>query len=317
MNSWDHIASGLALAFGFAFPGFYASLAAPYGEALFGSKEAGNELATLYVSLNGFVGLVLAPFVGSLADRFGLLIFVLVLGLIQTVAVFTCGFPSWPAQAVCATALVLFSTLLTLFISRYLLLYSPPNRFGTVQGVYALVVMLASMPSTFGGLGLTAVLPEGPIAYQIPMWIFGSSGALALYAYAWYFMSHPPPDVPTLLPDDEAELARNFGCSSLEQVMYVTHIQTRKQLLKMLAATDPEVTYQLIRSIDTERMMEMMAKLDLEDIATMMETGGVGEEDEEEEVGQQETAESRPLSDNRRLQRADHCWKIAKIRKTA
>lgn len=86
-----------------------------------------------------------------------------------------------------------------------------------------------------------------------------------------------------LLPDDEAELARGFGCGNLDEVMQVCHIGTKERLIQMLASTDPEVVSDLIRSIDTTVMMKMMAERNLEDIATMIEEGG--DEDDEVEEG--------------------------------
>ena len=58
---------------------------------------------------------------------------------IMFVATVTMGLPYWPAQTICGCSLALFISLFTIFISRYLLLYSPPNRYGAVQGVYTFV----------------------------------------------------------------------------------------------------------------------------------------------------------------------------------
>eukprot|EP00747_Dinoflagellata_sp_TGD_P196376 gnl/TRDRNA2_/TRDRNA2_66352_c1_seq1.p1 gnl/TRDRNA2_/TRDRNA2_66352_c1~~gnl/TRDRNA2_/TRDRNA2_66352_c1_seq1.p1 ORF type:complete len:245 (+),score=69.31 gnl/TRDRNA2_/TRDRNA2_66352_c1_seq1:430-1164(+) len=69
--------------------------------------------------------------------------------------------------------------------------------------------------------------------------------------------------------------------------MEVVHIDSRKELLRKLATTDPEVMHELIRSIDTNKMMEMMARRTIDDIATMMEDGDVGleEDDDDDETG--------------------------------
>ncbi|CAJ1328215.1 unnamed protein product [Effrenium voratum] len=287
-KAWDvlrqdtaqHIASGMALAFGFALPGYYASMTAPYGEALFGTKADGERLAEINVLCTSVVGLAVGPFSGSIADRFGLEVLIVLFAMLTGLATVTLPLPSWPAQILCASSLTFFISLFTIFISRYLLLYSPPNRFGAVQGVYVLVVILISTPWSLGGVAATALLGTGVNAYRIPMLVFGLTGVVSLSWYAWYFQKNPPPENPTLLPEDEAELAKGFGCGNLEEVMEVTHMSSRKELIRKLASTDPDVIVSLMKSIDTEKMMEL-SRRSVDDIADMMET--VEEEEEEEE----------------------------------
>ncbi|CAJ1418289.1 unnamed protein product [Effrenium voratum] len=278
-KAWDvlrqdtaqHIASGMALAFGFALPGYYASMTAPYGEALFGTKADGERLAEINVLCTSVVGLAVGPFSGSIADRFGLEVLIVLFAMLTGLATVTLPLPSWPAQILCASSLTFFISLFTIFISRYLLLYSPPNRFGAVQGVYVLVVILISTPWSLGGVAATALLGTGVNAYRIPMLVFGLTGVVSLSWYAWYFQKNPPPENPTLLPEDEAELAKGFGCGNLEEVMEVTHMSSRKELIRKLASTDPDVIVSLMKSIDTEKMMEL-SRRSVDDIADMMET---------------------------------------------
>eukprot|EP00913_Durusdinium_trenchii_P030814 g28859.t1 len=121
------------------------------------------------------------------------------------VCTITMPMASWPAQAICGGAMALFISLFTIFISRYLLMYSPPNRYGAVQGMYTLGVICIATPWSMGGLAATAVLPPGLNAYLIPMMTFGVSGVVGLLLYGAYFRANPPPAVPPLLPEDEAE----------------------------------------------------------------------------------------------------------------
>jgi len=282
-NPCEHFCCGAALSFGYALPSFYISMAAAYGQALFGHEKDGERLAEVCVLATGIVGLAMGPFAGGIADRFGLPAFILFLAFLLLTSGSTLCLRSWPAQIVCAGCMVLFNLLFNLFISKYLLMYSPPNRFGTVQGVFTLVVVLAALPWSMSGMGVTAVLPQGVDAYRIPMLVFAITGTIAMAMYAWYYLRNPAPEVPILLPDDEVDLAKGFGCSTLEEVMEVTHISTRKELIKMLASSDPDVSRKLIKSIDTEKMMEMMSRRSVDDIAEMMEDAGDAEEDEEEE----------------------------------
>eukprot|EP00929_Paragymnodinium_shiwhaense_P072673 TRINITY_DN3688_c3_g1_i1.p1 TRINITY_DN3688_c3_g1~~TRINITY_DN3688_c3_g1_i1.p1 ORF type:complete len:799 (-),score=199.56 TRINITY_DN3688_c3_g1_i1:131-2527(-) len=289
-NTCDHVMSGISICFAYCLPSMYAALAAPYGEALFGTKADGKWLAEMFVSCNGLVGLALSPLSGVASDYFGFNFFIVSLGLVLFVASATLGIPDRRAQTVCAVCLVFWMSVFNLFISRYLLKYSPPNRFGTVQGVYVFVLMTVSAPLTMISLGSIEVLPEGPNAYRIPMWTSGITGALCMVVYACYYIKNPPPEVPHLLPDDEEELARGFGCKTLDEVLEVVGIATRKELVQKLASTNPEVMHSLIKSIDTQKMMEMMSKRSVEDIARMMEEGG-GEGDEDEEEEEEEAEE--------------------------
>eukprot|EP00931_Biecheleriopsis_adriatica_P053533 TRINITY_DN31351_c0_g1_i1.p1 TRINITY_DN31351_c0_g1~~TRINITY_DN31351_c0_g1_i1.p1 ORF type:complete len:724 (+),score=150.18 TRINITY_DN31351_c0_g1_i1:53-2173(+) len=295
LHTCDHAMCAVALSLGFALPSFYSSLIAPYGTQLFGHKADGDNLAKMFVIINGLVGGTLGPISGNLADRFGIQAFILFLAFILLVGFATVGWASWKAQMACSVCLTLFNLLFTLFISRYMLQYSPPNRFGTVNGVYTLLVMLAFMPFLFLGMGITSSLPEGPDAYRYPMYVYGVTGGVGMLAYAVYYRGHPPPDVPPLLPEDELELAKGFGCSSMEEVMEVTNIKERAKLVKLLAKTDADSMKALLHSIDTERMMDVLGRRSVDEMVQMMEAAGEEEEGEFEDEEEQEEASVAPL----------------------
>jgi len=283
MNKRDHMISGACLCIGYNFPQIYMSMTAPYGKALFGSSEDGVRLATLYVSVNGAVGLVVAPLAATVVDLFGLGSFILFLAFILAVGSCTVGIADWSAQTATCVTMVLFNILFNLFYNRYLIMYSPPNRLGTVMGMYVIFIVIFAIPNMCIFYAWVAAGGDDADAYRIPMYASGALGSVCMTAYYGYFRTHEPPDVPHLLDDDEMELSRSFGCANLDEVMQVVHIDTRKELLKKLASSDPEVTKDLIRSIDTDAMMEMMAQRSIEDVALMMEDG-VGEEDEDDDV---------------------------------
>lgn len=295
-NQKEHLVSACALATGLAMPGFYSSLAAPYGEALFGHKADGEKLAQINVTCTTIVGLAFGPFVGTFADAFGLEALIVIFGFLMAVAAGSMPFANWPLQVVCAVALVLYMALWAIFISRYLLLYSPPNRIGATQGVYSLGVVMIGLPWQMLGIGATSVLPKGPDAYRIPMWVFAAMGIMAMSLYACFYRKNPPPEVPPLLPEDEAELAKGFGCGNLDEVCEVTNTKTKGELVRKLASSNPEDMQSLIKSIDTQKMMEMMARRPVEDIADMMEEndGGDEEPEEEEETSAPAAAEEAP-----------------------
>mmetsp|Transcript_122046 Transcript_122046/g.390283 ORF Transcript_122046/g.390283 Transcript_122046/m.390283 type:complete len:790 (+) Transcript_122046:184-2553(+) len=285
LHTRDHVCSGLAISVAFSMPTFYMSFAAAYGEALFGHKRDGDRLAEIYVSLNGLVGLVLAPVGGTLADIFGVKAIMYCLGFSMVVATATCGIASWAMQTIAATSLVLFTTLFMLFVSRYLLMYAPPNRFGTVQGIYLLLVIVASCPISALGLLATAMLPQGVDAYRIPMLAYGIAGTLSMTLYGIYYCFNPAPATPPLLPEDERELAGNFGCATLDEVLQVVQISSKQELLKALSSTEPETIQRLVASIDAQKLAEMMAGRDVEDIAKMLEDAPEADDEDDDGAG--------------------------------
>lgn len=133
-----------------------------------------------------------------MSDTLGLkALLVLTCGM-QTISLATCGFASWTAQTVCTLAQVVLNTSCMLFINRYFLLYSPPEQYGTVTGVYIFFLMAMSMPVTYAGLATTDALPDGPDAYRYPLYAYGALGVLAWGLYIVYFTRYPPPAKPPM-----------------------------------------------------------------------------------------------------------------------
>lgn len=289
-----HAVSAICLAVGLMLPLMYSALAAPYGTVLFGHKSDGNRLADINVLCTTIVGLALGPSVGNFADIFGLQAIVVILALLQGMSVGLMGLASWPAQILCAAALVLFMSLWAILITRYILLYSPPNRIGAVNGVFSLGVTLIGMPMQLTGFWVTSILPSGLDAYWLPMFVVGSTGTLGLAAYSIYFHKFPPPSSPVLLPEDESELAKGFGCRNLEEVCVITHTKTKAELVRKLASAKPEDMRSLIKSFDVKKMMEITTQRPVMDLADMIEANDEDDEDEEpeaEEEGPRTTAE--------------------------
>jgi len=265
-----HSVSAFALAFAFAFAGAYSSLVVPYAEELLGDRAMGEKLREINQLCTLVVGMVLGPLVGGIVDRFGLQAFPVLFSTIMAVALATVGLTSWSAQVICTSALALFVGLFWIFVSAYVLLYSPPNRFGAVQGMYTLGVVLISTPWSMAGSAATSLLPAGANEYRIPLLAFGTTALFWMLVYAYFFKQHPPPVLPPLLPDDEAQLAVAFGCSNLHEVCEITRCR-RSELIPTLGSSDPEALQRLLRRIDTAKMLEMMNKRPAEDIIEMLQ----------------------------------------------
>jgi len=69
------------------------------------------------------------------------------------------------------------------------------------------------------------------------------------------------PETPILLPEDEAEIAEPFGCKNLDEVAYVLHMDSKRQLLKELSKTDPKSLATLMGRIDFSRMEDKLGIL--------------------------------------------------------
>lgn len=282
----DHLVSGLALASALVLPALYSSLAAPYAELLFGHESDGKMLVKINVVGSAVAGLLLAPLAGMLADGFGLEAFTVLLAASALVASVTVGIASWPAQALCTSSAVLFTSCFSTYVWRYTLLYSPPSRFGTVQGIFSTALIIVSTPLSVAGMAAISLRPPGLNEYRVSMLACGLMGAVLMAHYVAYVRRYPPPDCPTMLPEDEAMLAKSFGCGNLDEVCEVTRVRRKSILIKKMGSNRSEDLLSLLAGMDVHKLMEMMAKRPVEDIAAMME--------QEDSVFQQEVEEKHP-----------------------
>lgn len=293
LDAGSHIVCGLGMGICFSFCVIYQSMAEPFGEALFGHKSDGDEVASLYVELNGAYGLLVAPLVGTIADRLGVSILVFLLAISQLVILGTVYFASWSSQVICMSCMVLYVLLFTILIQRILLIYAPPNRFGAVSGVFfTIMTLLVIMPTVIGTAVAITSLPPSIDAYRLPYMVASALGAFSMLIFALDYRLHPPPETPHLISDDEQQLSKDFGCENLDEVAYVVHAASRKEVLHKLAKTDATSIRELFTSIDTKRMMEMMDKRSVDRIADMMEEAE--ESDEEEEEAAKEPPSAKP-----------------------
>jgi len=112
-------------------------------------------------------------------------------------------------------------------------LFSYPNRVGVVTGALIFV---------FGTLSLVLILLVSLIivitkSYLLPVRIVSTIGMMAWAAYVVYIKREERfPASPTLLPEDEIEIAKNFGVSTIEDAAYVANMSP-DALLKLSAST--------------------------------------------------------------------------------
>lgn len=217
-------------------PFIYMTLADPMGEEVFAGTPAnggvanGERLATMFNKVNGFLGLVLGPILGIVVDRFahpkdGIFgLGVMILTCLTAIAVM-CPFPIWGVQFTDVICAVCCQIATLLFLTRYSIVFAPPNRIGSVTGVFVC------------GLGLLSLVPVISISIGIsihgsyirPQVIICSVGALLWSLYLWYLKKmNPWPTSPILLPEDEQDVSKNFGVGSLEDAAHVAGKSARQ-----------------------------------------------------------------------------------------
>lgn len=124
--------------------------------------------------------------------------------------------------------------------------FSPPHRFGVVQGIFFLMVSVVLIPTygvvtifinQFGGSNATGylILTRG----------FGIPAVLGWTAYTLRVTLLPLPEV-VLIEKDEKELMQRFGVRTLKDAAEVTNL-SEKELLKLLASNNVLVQEQLIQ----------------------------------------------------------------------
>eukprot|EP00584_Thalassiosira_punctigera_P009040 CAMPEP_0172529078 /NCGR_PEP_ID=MMETSP1067-20121228/3244_1 /TAXON_ID=265564 ORGANISM="Thalassiosira punctigera, Strain Tpunct2005C2" /NCGR_SAMPLE_ID=MMETSP1067 /ASSEMBLY_ACC=CAM_ASM_000444 /LENGTH=857 /DNA_ID=CAMNT_0013313067 /DNA_START=97 /DNA_END=2670 /DNA_ORIENTATION=- len=205
-------------------PFVYMTMTDPMAREVFGTVESGERLATMYNVCNGYLGLVLGPLLGVVVDRFrrpqngvelmGYII-VVTLALIATL----CAVPSWTLQMVAVSSSTVCQICMMLFMVRYAIIFAPPDRVGSVTGLFV------------AGLGALSFVPI--IAMSVDIALNGSYvqpqrwicivGLVAWIAYIVYVKRTSPwPGSPVLLPEDERKLAKVYGVGTIEDAAYVS-----------------------------------------------------------------------------------------------
>lgn len=279
----DHLACAASVSFAWILPGLYAVLCAAYSAELFPGTDAGDKLASTFVLWTGIIGTIVVPLTSHIIDTLGLHSLIYTLAFLQALTLMTVGVKSWACQEVTQVALILWLSLFNVMMNRYMLCYAPPNRFGTVTGFFtSLTVICLAVPLEIGAFGALAILPPGLESFRKVFVFSGLLGTVASFAYSIYFRRNPPPEDPRLLQDDEEEIARGFGCRTLDELAYITNTPSKHELLKLLTKTDADSIASVAKSVDTAKMMEMMSQRTAEDIADMMEKADREPEEEDE-----------------------------------
>mmetsp|Transcript_30492 Transcript_30492/g.61195 ORF Transcript_30492/g.61195 Transcript_30492/m.61195 type:complete len:874 (+) Transcript_30492:77-2698(+) len=236
-----HKISMVVLAMGWVPAFVYMSMADPLGQEIFGGEGGGGiglSLGVSFLKINTLVGLLVGPACGLLVDKFqhpsdGLIEICMLMTVSLAVVTLLCGVASWMVQIVVLIFVCISQTMQLLFAMRYAVLFSYPNRVGVVTGALIFV---------FGTLSLVLILLVSLIivitkSYLLPVRIVSTIGMMAWAAYVVYIKREERfPASPTLLPEDEIEIAKNFGVSTIEDAAYVADMSP-DALLKLSAST--------------------------------------------------------------------------------
>jgi len=159
--------------------------------------------------------------------------------------------PTWNMQIVCCMSGATYNAAVNTYFSKYATYYASPASFGTFTGTLMLfmMVVLFIAAAIFYALGGAA----DPVMSQAFL-LISVLGALVQGLFCLYLQLTGFPDMPAILPEDEAEIAEPFGCETLDEVAYVLHIDSRRELLKEMSKIVANAVANLMSRIDFERM---------------------------------------------------------------
>ena len=122
-------------------------------------------------------------------------------------------------------------------MTKYIVDFAPPHRFGAVQGVFTALVMLVLIPlSILYSVGIAANGFPGAGRYVVPARSIGSVALVGWALYTARMVLRPMPAV-SLLPEDENALMKPFGLETVAQGEEVLGL-SRKELLCSLGSSN-------------------------------------------------------------------------------
>jgi len=228
-------------------PFIWMSMADPLGDEIFSSstqessrKDDQSTLGVLFLKINSIVGLLVGPAVAVLVDKCqhpseGLTEIMILLSASFAVVAPLCGVADWTVQTIVLIFVAAGQTLCLLYITRYAVAFSYPNRVGTVSGVLVAALSVLTLP-------LVLIMSIGIVfvGYVWPAAISSAIGCVACALYVVYLKREQPfPKRPTLLAKDELDIAKNFAVATIEDAAYVADM-TKDELLALSASTKVE-----------------------------------------------------------------------------
>eukprot|EP00927_Polykrikos_kofoidii_P038987 TRINITY_DN33431_c0_g1_i1.p1 TRINITY_DN33431_c0_g1~~TRINITY_DN33431_c0_g1_i1.p1 ORF type:complete len:798 (-),score=133.80 TRINITY_DN33431_c0_g1_i1:30-2423(-) len=252
-NKLDHalFASGLGLAYGGIL--VYTTNLGDYSAYLLDSDDARYSMPQLFSLVNAVVGSCVLPLLTFVIDMFSYsseAMIVLSFASMCGVSIFVDN-PSFEAQSLCIGCASFFSSSVQVIASKYVIKYVAPTVVATATAVlcFFLVPFMCPSYAVFSWMGGDDV-QKMPYALSVTNWF----GSLMFLGFCVHLIVKGFPEFPSMLPADEAQMAEPFGCKTIDEVMYVLHMDCKKELLKQMSSTNPKDLAALLARIDFERM---------------------------------------------------------------
>jgi len=210
----------------------YITYCVSFGDALFQNKQDGKQLAVFFAQATAIAGVSAIPLAGIAVDVVGLQALSAAMALCLAIVTALCNQASWFPQEVACFAATFFNAATNLFMAKWVVLFAPPQRFGTVQGIVYLGVIITVIPCI---ILLSPLLESGPLFEKVlPTYSLAPVSVIGWAAVTWRLMYRPLPEI-VLLEEDERDLALRFSTRRLADAGEVLGM-SRHALLKALAS---------------------------------------------------------------------------------
>merc|ERR1712137_652349 len=190
-------------------------------------------------------------------DRFGtgcLSCICALLVLLSTVCSF--GTTSWMLINLAVVVACMYNAVWINLVQKHVVCYLPASRLGVGQGVFAAFAGFVTAFCTCGFYGFAAI--ASPIdAYRIPLLTFGILGSLVGMVFSPWYLQKGVPEMPVLSPSDEREIAKGFGCRTLDDAELVADVP-KATILKDLGSRDPVRIRRIFQNVNDDRLYQCL-----------------------------------------------------------
>eukprot|EP00931_Biecheleriopsis_adriatica_P100708 TRINITY_DN75968_c0_g1_i1.p1 TRINITY_DN75968_c0_g1~~TRINITY_DN75968_c0_g1_i1.p1 ORF type:complete len:779 (+),score=107.92 TRINITY_DN75968_c0_g1_i1:40-2376(+) len=224
----------------------YSVLAVPFGTAVFsGDKSKGEQVADLWLNMQTLQGLFIVPLTGLVSDMLGLAMLAAVMAVSLVSCLVPASLANWTAQAVATVSGSFAAQVYLLFLVKAIVIISPPDRLGVVQGIIVALIAVAAMPLIIG-ISCVAAPDTQTFDLRAVLGVSYVSGLIAILGWiaACIYISCGPAIEASFLPEDEKDTVKRFGVTSLHDATEVLGIDT-KELLRRLSSSNVLVQREL------------------------------------------------------------------------
>ncbi len=158
-------------------------------------SEIATFLVNTFAAVYGIGGFVSAVFGGALCDQTGIRYFTLAVGACAISSNVLLLIRNERTQVIAEIILTFGGNLYGIIITRYCVLYAPPELFGSLSGM---IFTLLSFGMAFGYIMLmfimnTLSITSAVVYFQVQFFLLGSASAVLALALADYWKKYPPP----------------------------------------------------------------------------------------------------------------------------